>query len=157
MAFLFMCSLATVFPGHVSNGCRLSHFPISSQPSSSSFFPDFNGKILIINNRTRQFSLRATYQPPVQAPSVTYAREMERVSAKESLLLAIKDAGGFSSLVSGNTTDLMRIDVNERIIDLERLNPTSRPTTSSLLEGRWNFEWFGSSSTGSFHARLVLE
>ncbi|KHG18562.1 putative plastid-lipid-associated 13, chloroplastic -like protein [Gossypium arboreum] len=59
----------------------------------------------------------------------TYAKDMERLSAKESLLLAFKDAGGFEALVTGKTTDMQRIDVNERITGLERLNPTTRPTT----------------------------
>jgi hypothetical protein len=40
-----------------------------------------------------------------------------------------KDAGGFEALVSGKTTEMQRIDVNERIVGLERLNPTPRPTT----------------------------
>lgn len=86
-----------------------------------------------------------------------YAKEMERLSAKESLLLAFKDAGGFESLVSGKTTEYQRIDVNERITGLERLNPTPRPTTSPFLEGRWNFEWFGPGSPGLFAARMIFE
>lgn len=40
-----------------------------------------------------------------------------------------KDAGGFEALVSGKTSEMQRIDVNERIVGLERLNPTPRPTT----------------------------
>lgn len=44
-------------------------------------------------------------------------------------LFQFKDAGGFQSLVGGKTTEMQRIDVNERIIGLERLNPTPRPTT----------------------------
>jgi hypothetical protein len=40
-----------------------------------------------------------------------------------------KDAGGFQALVSGKTSEMQRIDVNERIVGLERLNPTPRPTT----------------------------
>ncbi|XP_022766808.1 probable plastid-lipid-associated protein 13, chloroplastic isoform X3 [Durio zibethinus] len=87
----------------------------------------------------------------------TYAKEMERLSAKESLLLAFKDAGGFEALVTGKTTDMQRIDVNERITGLERLNLTPRPTTSPFLEGRWNFEWFGFRSLGLFAARIIFE
>uniref|UniRef100_A0A0D9ZS31 Plastid lipid-associated protein/fibrillin conserved domain-containing protein n=1 Tax=Oryza glumipatula TaxID=40148 RepID=A0A0D9ZS31_9ORYZ len=90
-------------------------------------------------------------------PAASYAREMERLSAKESLLLAFRDAGGFESLVSGKTTGMQKIDVNERIVGLERLNPTPRPTTSPFLEGRWNFEWFGDSSPGALAARLLFE
>lgn len=86
-----------------------------------------------------------------------YAKEMERLSAKESLLLAFKDAGGFEALVSGKTTEYQKIDVNERITGLERLNPTPRPTTSPFLEGRWNFEWFGPGTPGLFAARLIFE
>lgn len=96
-------------------------------------------------------------QQSVQGAPAAYAKEMERLSAKESLLLAFKDAGGFEALVSGKTTDMHRIDVNERITGLERLNPTPRPTTSPFLEGRWNFEWFGSGSPGLFVARFIFE
>lgn len=96
-------------------------------------------------------------QQSFQGPSATYAKEMERLNAKESLLLAFKDAGGFESLVGGKTTEMHRIDVNERIVGLERLNPTPRPTTSPFLEGRWNFEWFGSGSPGLFAASFLFE
>lgn len=44
-------------------------------------------------------------------------------------LFQFKDSGGFEALVTGKTTDMQRIDVNERITGLERLNPTPRPTT----------------------------
>ena len=40
-----------------------------------------------------------------------------------------KDSGGFESLAGGKTTEMQRIDVHERIVALERLNPTPRPTT----------------------------
>ncbi|XP_071720066.1 probable plastid-lipid-associated protein 13, chloroplastic [Rutidosis leptorrhynchoides] len=93
----------------------------------------------------------------VQGASATYAKEMERLSAKESLLLAFKDAGGFESLIAGRTSDMQKIDVNERIVGLERLNPTPRPTTSPFMEGRWNFEWIGYGSPGLFAARLLSE
>ncbi|GMJ02298.1 hypothetical protein like AT2G42130 [Hibiscus trionum] len=89
--------------------------------------------------------------------SAIYAKEMERLSAKESLLLAFKDTGGFEALVTGKTTDLQRIEVNERITGLERLNPTPRPTTSPFLEGRWNFEWFGSRSPAFSAATIIFE
>ncbi|KAI4348776.1 hypothetical protein L6164_009456 [Bauhinia variegata] len=100
---------------------------------------------------------RAMVQKVVQGAPAAYAKEMERLSAKESLLLAFKDAGGFEALVSGRTTDMHRIDVNERITGLERLNPTPRPTTSPFLEGRWNFEWFGSGSPGFFAVRFIFQ
>ncbi|KAG6494911.1 hypothetical protein ZIOFF_042694 [Zingiber officinale] len=96
-------------------------------------------------------------QQTFQGPPAAYAREMERLSAKESLLLAFKDAGGLQSLISGKTTEMQRIDVNERIVGLEQLNPTARPTTSPFLDGRWNFEWFSAGSPASFAARFVFE
>lgn len=80
---------------------------------------------------------------------------------------------------------MQRIDVNERITSLERLNPSPRPTTyvfttfellssytnlasvlgkwlfffsrSPCFEGRWNFEWFGSGSPGLLAARVIFE
>ncbi|KAG4991227.1 hypothetical protein JHK87_024684 [Glycine soja] len=102
----------------------------------------------------KRWGCRAMVQQAVQGAPAAYAKEMERLSAKESLLLAFKDAGGFEALVSGKTTEWQKIDVNERITGLERLNPTPRPTTSPFLEGRWNFEWFGSGSPGLFAARV---
>uniref|UniRef100_M8BST7 Plastid lipid-associated protein/fibrillin conserved domain-containing protein n=1 Tax=Aegilops tauschii TaxID=37682 RepID=M8BST7_AEGTA len=68
-----------------------------------------------------------------------------------------RDSGGFESFVSGKTTEMQKIDVNERIVGLERLNPTPRPTTSPYLEGRWNIEWFGDSSPGTFASKLLFE
>ncbi|KAF1860043.1 hypothetical protein Lal_00027894 [Lupinus albus] len=103
----------------------------------------------------RSLLCRAMVQQSVQGPQAAYAKEMERLSAKESLLLAFKDAGGFEALVSGRTNDMQRIDVIERITGLERLNPTPRPTTSPFLEGLWNFEWFGSGSPGTFPSSLA--
>ncbi|KAF7818954.1 putative plastid-lipid-associated protein 13, chloroplastic isoform X1 [Senna tora] len=100
---------------------------------------------------------RAMVQQEVQGAPAAYAKEMERLSAKESLLLAFKDAGGFEALVTGKTSDIQKIDVNERITSLERLNPTPRPTTSPFLEGRWNFEWFGAGSPGLFAAKFIFE
>ncbi|KAM1093761.1 hypothetical protein ACFX2I_008864 [Malus domestica] len=107
--------------------------------------------------RLRRSVCRAMVQQAVPGASAAYAKEMERLSAKESLLLAFRDAGGFEALVTGKTTDMERIDVNERITALERVNPTQRPTTSPFLEGRWNFEWFGSGSPGLFAARFLFE
>ncbi|KAF2568083.1 hypothetical protein F2Q68_00023804 [Brassica cretica] len=107
----------------------------------------------------RRALLRAMVQEEaVQGSPSVYARDMERLSAKESLLLALKDAGGFEALVTGKTTSMQRIDVNERITSLERLNPSPRPTTSPCFEGKWNFEWFGSGSPGllaEFDSRFV--
>ncbi|XP_047939960.1 probable plastid-lipid-associated protein 13, chloroplastic isoform X2 [Salvia hispanica] len=131
---------------------------MSSHPSSAPVFslenPVKNGAI-----RKRKLSrkCRAMVQETVQGPSATYARQMETLSAKESLLLAFKDAGGFEALVTGKTTSDQQIDVNERIVSLERLNPTPRPTTSPFLEGNWNFEWFGSGSPGLLAARILFE
>ncbi|GLT77944.1 hypothetical protein SLA2020_494970 [Shorea laevis] len=105
----------------------------------------------------RRSVLRAMVQQAIHGAPAAYAKEMERLSAKESLLLAFKDSGGFEALVTGKTTDMQQIDVNERITGLERLNPTPRPTTSPFLEGRWNFEWFGSGSPGLSAARFIFE
>ncbi|XP_022766807.1 probable plastid-lipid-associated protein 13, chloroplastic isoform X2 [Durio zibethinus] len=80
-------------------------------------------------NRRRMACSAMVQQAMLGGSPATYAKEMERLSAKESLLLAFKDAGGFEALVTGKTTDMQRIDVNERITGLERLNLTPRPTT----------------------------
>ncbi|KAK1386695.1 putative plastid-lipid-associated protein 13, chloroplastic [Heracleum sosnowskyi] len=143
--------------------------PLSSIPSCTTcstspltiFLP--NGRKMNSGNKfgreikNHRFNRVMMVQQPVQGASATYAKEMERLSAKESLLLAFKDAGGFEGLVSGNMTDVQRIDVNERITSLERLNPTPRPTTSPFLEGRWNFEWLGTGTPGLFAVKIVFE
>ncbi|XP_014510974.1 probable plastid-lipid-associated protein 13, chloroplastic isoform X2 [Vigna radiata var. radiata] len=130
-------------------------------PCSSSKFSSQSSLTLAVPQRAstrRSFRVcRAMVQQAVQGAPAAYAKEMERLSAKESLLLAFKDAGGFEALVAGKTTEWQKIDVNERITGLERLNPTPRPTTSPFLEGRWNFEWFGSGSPGLFAARIIFE
>lgn len=84
------------------------------------------------------------------------AKEMERVAAKEALILSIKDAGGLKGLADPVANDKARIDVNEKILNLERLNPTPRPTTSPALEGLWQFEWAGAQSPGIVAARTLL-
>ncbi|GFP91623.1 probable plastid-lipid-associated protein 13 chloroplastic [Phtheirospermum japonicum] len=119
-----------------------------------------NGYIVKFPSGKRKISrkCKAMVQETAQrGPSAAYAKEMERLSAKESLLLALKVSGGFESLVTGKTTNVQRIDVNERIVSLERLNPTPRPTTSPFLEGRWNFEWFGPGSPGLYAAQFLFE
>ncbi|KAL1554590.1 putative plastid-lipid-associated protein 13, chloroplastic [Salvia divinorum] len=137
-----------------------SKFYSSSFPSSTEFFFLENS---CKNESSVKFKIgkrknfRGVMQQTVQGPSAAYAKEIERLSAKESLLLAFKDAGGFEALVTGKTKSLQSIDVNERIVSLERLNPTPRPTTSPYLEGKWNFEWFGSGSSGLVAARSLFE
>ncbi|CAK9232840.1 unnamed protein product [Sphagnum jensenii] len=84
------------------------------------------------------------------------AKELERDAAKEALLLAIADAGGVDALVSGNEDKVGRITVGEKLLVLERLNPTPRPTTSPLLEGLWEFKWAGARSPGVIAARTLL-
>ncbi|KAK8663234.1 hypothetical protein V6N13_025113 [Hibiscus sabdariffa] len=108
-------------------------------------------------NHRKMASIAMVQQTVPGGASAIYAKEMERLLAKEALLLAFKDAGGFEALVTGKTTDLQRIEVNERITGLESLNPTPRPTTSPFLEGRWNFEWFGSRSPAFSAARIMFE
>ncbi|KAF7112597.1 hypothetical protein RHSIM_Rhsim04G0096800 [Rhododendron simsii] len=170
MASSIQCLVPAACPGLRSR--RLSH-PFSSTSSFSvAVFPESGRRFPYHRKMVRKAEdcgvCRVTVQQAaVQGASAAYAKEMERLSAKESLLLAVicflyclfqfKDAGGFEALVSGKTTDMQRIDVNERIIGLERLNPTPRPTTSSFLEGRWNFEWFGSGSPGLFAARFIFQ
>uniref|UniRef100_A0A2P2JDI2 Plastid lipid-associated protein/fibrillin conserved domain-containing protein n=1 Tax=Rhizophora mucronata TaxID=61149 RepID=A0A2P2JDI2_RHIMU len=143
------------FPAISSIRCsRYSlHYSSLSTSSSVCFAPPSTAAAAA---KGRRKACRAMVQQAVQGAPATYAKEMERLSAKESLLLALKDAGGFEALVTGKTTDMQRIDVNERIISLERLNPTPRPTTSPFLEGRWNFEWFESGSPGLFAARFIF-
>ncbi|KAL9428373.1 hypothetical protein AB3S75_030381 [Citrus x aurantiifolia] len=133
-----------------------SSFPDSSSMNSASIVTLTSSPA---NDRRirRRLRCKAMVQQAVQGAPAAYAKEMERLSAKESLLLAFKDAGGFEALVAGKTTNMQQIDVNERITGLERLNPTPRPTTSPFLEGRWNFEWFGSGSPGFFVARFIFE
>ncbi|GAB4843780.1 Probable plastid-lipid-associated protein 13, chloroplastic [Ancistrocladus abbreviatus] len=110
-----------------------------------------------VNRESIRKLCRAMVQTAVQGPSAAYAREMERLSAKESLLLALKDAGGFEGFVTGRTTEMQRIDVTERITGLECLNPTPRPTTSPFVDGRWNVEWFGPDTPGLFAFRFAFE
>ncbi|CAL0321541.1 unnamed protein product [Lupinus luteus] len=138
------------------------HSSFNSSLSSSSLLSSFHSNHKHSPPTTwlplrRSLPCRAMVQQAVQGPQAAYAKEMERLSAKESLLLAFKDAGGFEALVSGKTNDIQKIDVIERITGLERLNPTPRPTTSPFLEGRWNFEWFGSGSPGFFAAKFIFE
>ncbi|KAJ4705568.1 Plastid-lipid associated protein PAP / fibrillin family protein [Melia azedarach] len=138
---------------------------ISAIRSSFSYTSSINTTSMVTltkspaNDRRNRRNLRchAMVQQAVQGAPAAYAKEMERLSAKESLLLAFKDSGGFEALVTGKTTDLQQIDVNERITSLERLNPTPRPTTSPFLEGQWNFEWFGSGSPGLFAAKFIFQ
>jgi hypothetical protein len=73
-----------------------------------------------------------------------------------SSYLQIADAGGVDTLVSGNEDKVGRITVGEKLLVLERLNPTPRPTTSPLLEGLWEFKWAGARSPGVIAARTLL-
>eukprot|EP00246_Nothoceros_aenigmaticus_P003395 TRINITY_DN14543_c0_g1_i1.p1 TRINITY_DN14543_c0_g1~~TRINITY_DN14543_c0_g1_i1.p1 ORF type:complete len:307 (-),score=31.08 TRINITY_DN14543_c0_g1_i1:1581-2501(-) len=86
-----------------------------------------------------------------------FAKEMERVAAKEALLLAIRDVGGVEAFGTNAATDSGRIDVYEKVLNLERLNPTPRPTTSPLLEGVWNFQWAAAGSPGLRAIRLLAQ
>lgn len=153
------CSVQSLVPTF----CGLGSFSCCAINSvvSLTIFPENGRKILggkkVGGKMERYRVCRAMVEQNVLGATATYAKEMERLSAKESLLLAFKDAGGFEAFVSGKTTDMQRIDVNERITGLERLNPTPRPTTSPFLEGRWNFEWFGSGSPGLFAAKFIFD
>ncbi|XP_010548741.1 PREDICTED: probable plastid-lipid-associated protein 13, chloroplastic isoform X2 [Tarenaya hassleriana] len=125
-------------------------FSTTAPPSSPATVPAEKGR----RRSCRRSIFRATVQPG--APSVN-AKEMERLSAKESLLIAFNDSGGFEALVRGKTTDVQRIDVHERITCLERLNPTPRPAMSPYLQGRWDFRWLGSRIPGFFPSRVISE
>ncbi|KAJ6425918.1 hypothetical protein OIU84_026486 [Salix udensis] len=168
------CSLPTI------SAVRSRHSPSLCSFQSLTNFPENCRRSSGYRGIRWRVACTAMVQQAVQggAPA-TYAKEMERLSAKESLLLAgkikpqmvvcgstiasdlprshFKDSGGFEALVTGKTTDMQRIDVNERITGLERLNPTPRPTTSPFLEGRWNFEWFGAGSPGLSAAKFIFE
>ncbi|KAK1408462.1 hypothetical protein QVD17_40256 [Tagetes erecta] len=146
------CSIQSMVPS--ISGLSSSYSSVIVFPVTSVKFSDRNMKRV---GKKLEVCRAMVEQTTVQGASATYAKEMERLSAKESLLLAFKDAGGFEALIGGRTSDMQKIDVNERIVSLERLNPTPRPTTSPYLEGRWNFEWIGYGSPGLFAARLVSE
>ncbi|GJP50603.1 hypothetical protein CLOM_g9751 [Closterium sp. NIES-68] len=85
------------------------------------------------------------------------AKEMERVAAKEALLLAVKDAGGAEALSTGKGNAAGKIEVSEKLLQLERLNPTPRPTTSPLLEGRWDIVWTATRNPGVIATRVLLK
>ncbi|XP_074577667.1 putative plastid-lipid-associated protein 13, chloroplastic [Curcuma longa] len=145
--------MATSFIPGISH-CRARSLPLAPAPEKIRRSNRLAGRQChLAVGRFRAMVQQQTFQ----GPSAAYAREMERLSAKESLLLAFRDAGGFQSLIGGKTTEMQRIDVNERIVGLERLNPTARPTTSPFLDGRWNFEWFSAGSPASFAAKFVFE
>ncbi|KAK7278823.1 hypothetical protein RJT34_23861 [Clitoria ternatea] len=152
-----MSMVASASASHLCISAIATCIPSPSSSSSKSFSASYS-RLSQKASTTRCLRVcRAMVQQTVQGAPAAYAKEMERLSAKESLLLAFKDAGGFEALVSGRTTEWQKIDVNERITGLERLNPTPRPTTSPFLEGRWNFEWFVSGSPGLFAARFIFE
>ncbi|KAI8558913.1 hypothetical protein RHMOL_Rhmol04G0133000 [Rhododendron molle] len=133
-------AMASSIQGLVPAACpglrsrRLSHPSSSTSSFSVAAFPESGRRFPYRRKMVRKAEdcgvcRVMVQQAAVQGASAAYAKEMERLSAKESLLLAFKDAGGFEALVTGKTTDMQRIDVNERIIGLERLNPSPRPTT----------------------------
>ncbi|XP_062086211.1 probable plastid-lipid-associated protein 13, chloroplastic [Humulus lupulus] len=128
--------------------CCLLSSSVSSTTTSLSMF----------RRLRRRLTCRAMVQQAIQGGAPTgYAKELERLSTKESLLLAFKDSGGFEALIFGKMSDLQRIDVNGRITGLEQLNLTPLPMTSPFLEGRWSFEWFGSGSPGLFAAKFIFK
>ncbi|CAN1278159.1 hypothetical protein LINPERPRIM_LOCUS16552 [Linum perenne] len=140
---IYSCPLITFHPGEknkLNNPPMAAATVASSLPSipaarsrysSASYFSSTTtARTAVGRGRVRlRMPCRAMVQQGVQGAPAAYAKEMERLSAKESLLLAFKDAGGFEALVTGKTTEVQKIDVNERITGLERLNPTPRPTT----------------------------
>ncbi|EXC04786.1 hypothetical protein L484_007894 [Morus notabilis] len=123
-----MASLQSSFSSisAIRSCCSSSSSSLTPTTTSLTMLPETDRRSPGVGQR---LACRAMVQQTVQGAPAAYAKEMERLSAKESLLLAFKDAGGFEALVSGKTTDMHMIDVNERITGLERLNPTPRPTT----------------------------
>ncbi|XP_011625431.1 probable plastid-lipid-associated protein 13, chloroplastic [Amborella trichopoda] len=119
-----------------------------------------NGPICRFRVSTRSkrigVKIRAVAEPAVGAPAF-HAQEMERLAAKESLMLALQDSGGYEALVTGSITNEQKIDVTERITSLERLNPTPRPTSSPYVEGQWKFLWWGSGTPLLFATRYLFE
>ncbi|KAL2630540.1 hypothetical protein R1flu_015226 [Riccia fluitans] len=93
-----------------------------------------------------------------QASATTQTtKELERYSLKEDLILAIKDAGGLKGLTDRKADSSARIDVNEKILAVERMNPTPRPTTSPFFEGKWEFLFAGAKSPGLVAAKILLK
>ncbi|KAL4198118.1 hypothetical protein AMTRI_Chr03g138600 [Amborella trichopoda] len=119
-----------------------------------------NGPICRFRVSTRSkrigVKIRAVAEPAVGAPAF-HAQEMERLAAKESLMLALQDSGGYEALVTGSITNEQKIDVTERITSLERLNPTPRPTSSPYVEGQWKFLWWGSGTPLLFATRYLFD
>ncbi|KAJ0787989.1 putative plastid-lipid-associated protein [Helianthus annuus] len=148
------CSSIQSMISSISSSSSFSRPSVTVSPVFCDKFSHRNVKII---GKRFEVCRAMVQQTAVPGASAAYAKEMERLSAKESLLLAFKDAGAFEALTAGRTSDMQKIDVNERIVGLERLNPTPRPTTSPFLEGRWNFEWIGYGSPGLFAARLLSE
>ncbi|CAI5987418.1 unnamed protein product [Closterium sp. NIES-65] len=103
----------------------------------------------------KRISVRATV---ASTDAVSFsAKEMERVAAKEALLLAVKDAGGAEALSTGKGNAAGKIEVSEKLLQLERLNPTPRPTTSPLLEGTWDIVWAATRNPGVIATRVLLK
>ncbi|KAG0630448.1 hypothetical protein M758_1G178600 [Ceratodon purpureus] len=101
--------------------------------------------------------VRAAANASSEFQSTFTAKELERDAAKEALLLAIADAGGVEALTSTREDAAARINVSEKLLVLERLNPTPRPTTSPLLEGLWEFKWAAARSPGTTAARALIK
>ncbi|KAM7270721.1 hypothetical protein ACFE04_029935 [Oxalis oulophora] len=143
-AKLSINSSTTYYRHHTFNA-----FFVTSPPSVLS---------LVANTKLHRRS-RSSYIAMVQQQDAPTSndKDSERLSARESLLTAFKDAGGFEALVRGKTTEAQKIDVTEKITALERLNPTPNPTTSPILEGQWNFTWVGSGTPGFVAARAIFE
>jgi hypothetical protein len=60
---------------------------------------------------------------------IVSTKNKKKMSLQRCFFLQIRDAGGVEALSSGPGSALGRITVSEKILALERLNPTSRPTT----------------------------
>ncbi|KAJ7971442.1 Plastid-lipid associated protein PAP / fibrillin family protein [Quillaja saponaria] len=140
----------------IPSSCTCSSFASSTVVSllSLSRWTDSDRKLLGFR---RSSVCRAMIQQAVQGAPAAYAKEMERLSAKESLLLAFKDARGFEALVTGKTTNLQRIDVNKRITGLKQLNPTLRPTTHPFWKVNGTLSGLVLEVQDFFAARFIFE
>ncbi|KAL3699688.1 hypothetical protein R1sor_017710 [Riccia sorocarpa] len=162
-----MAAIQALLPGSCASGscvyCDVSTTSRDSASTNSRFatlFLPVNGiyrKAAIAPPMQRNFASRIVSIRVQAGSSALLAKELERVAAKEDLLLSIKDAGGLRGLPDPEADAVARIDVNEKILALERLNPTPRPTTSPLFEGSWEFQFVGATSPGLIAAQALLK
>eukprot|EP00898_Chlorokybus_atmophyticus_P003608 jgi/Chlat1/4248/Chrsp27S04318 len=81
-----------------------------------------------------------------------------RDEAKDRLLSAIRSYSGPEALgnLYTSSSEAGKPEVLEALLALEKMNPTTTPTNSTLLAGDWEFLWAGGSSPGLVAAQAVL-